>query len=96
MANVEITWQLGAGPLTNIDSIVVHKKQNANCAELQAEALAGSPPPIFTVLPSDFATTLSYTDTGVTTGDWGYGVFAKNSAGVHACHVNSSQTANVL
>lgn len=95
MANVEITWELGADPLTNIDSIVVHKKQNGTCAELQSEAFSGSPLPIFTVLPADFATTLSYTDTGATVGNWEYGVFAKNSAGVHACHGSSSQTAYV-
>jgi hypothetical protein len=82
MANVEITWALGADALTNIDSIVVHKKQNGTCAQLQAEALAGSPAPIFTDMSR---VSTSYTDTNVGQGTWRYGVFVKNSAGVNVC-----------
>jgi hypothetical protein len=89
MADVNITWVLGAGNLDNITSIVVHRKENGTCEQLQAAALAGDPAPIFT---DTNKTAISYTDTGVGVGTWEYGVFVKNSAGVSVCHGTSSET----
>jgi len=89
MATVQITWDLGTG-LGNIDSTVVHKELNGDCASLEALALAedvasrvhidtGSPP-----------TDTSFIETNVGQGAWTYGVFAKNGAGVNACIVGES------
>jgi len=88
MATVQINWNLGAS-LGNIDKTVVHKEIGGDCASLEALALAGDAGSLVHEDTSPLTDT-SFIETNVGVGNWTYGVFAKNGAGVNACIAGQS------
>ena len=93
MATITLNWSLGAGALTNIDSICIYMGATdggETCATLRGYAEAGSGGTLvaeFTDM-ANVPVTYDHTDAGLAAGDYTFGIYAKNTAGVSPCLTN--------
>ena len=109
MADIKVTWTApSASDLSNVSSILIYRTaessyadEAAACTALQALANTNAASGTGTearanVITTNLTSTVEWTDTGLSTGTYRYGVFSYNDAGANACQSENGSTSQTV